>query len=158
MSSDRQVYDNAGVARTVGLTPGDVQQERRGVCLPLILPLVAPRLLALGAGERRVGGSGPGSERVLRHVYPQSDHRTASEVDDGVDSDHLQVQLYLPGPFDGACHHQGGTDGACLLRTEPRAFVREGLACLRGQGQLVPRNSREGEESRAVPQDTWLPT
>lgn len=53
MSSNRQVYDNTGVARTVGLTPGNVQQERRGVCLPPILPLVAPRLLALGAVERR---------------------------------------------------------------------------------------------------------
>ena len=79
--------------------------------------------------------SGPlarGSERVLRHVYPQSDHRAASEVDDGVDSDHLQVQLYVPGPLDGACHHQGGTDGTRLLWTEASTLVREGLAGARG--------------------------
>lgn len=64
-----------------------------------------------------------GSEWVLRHVYPQSDHGAASEVDDGVDSDHFQVQLYFPGPFDGACHHQGGTDGACLPHIEFSAFI-----------------------------------
>lgn len=68
--------------------------------------------------------SGPparGSERVLGHVYPQSDHGAAPEVDDGVDGDHFQVQLDVPGPFDGAGHHQGGTDGTRLLRrTEPR--------------------------------------
>lgn len=57
-----------------------------------------------------------GSERVLRHVYPQSDHGAASEVDDSVDRDHFQVQLYVPRPFDGTCHHQGGTDGARLLK------------------------------------------
>lgn len=67
---------------------------------------------------------------ILRHVYPQSDHGAASEVDDGVDSDHFQVQLYFPGPFDGACHHQGGTDGACLLWTEPGIPVRESLTGL----------------------------
>lgn len=81
-----------------------------------------------------------GSEWVLRHVYPQSDHGAASEVDDGVDSDHFQVQLYFPGPFDGACHHQGGTDGACLLWTEPGIPVRESLTGLRNQGELDPRS------------------
>lgn len=80
-----------------------------------------------------------GSERVLGHVYPQSDHRAASEVDDGVDSDHFQVQLYVPGPFDGACHHQGGTDGTRLLWTEPGIPVRQGLANVRGQVSGTPK-------------------
>lgn len=63
------------------------------------------------------------SEWVLRHIYPQSDHRAASEVDDGVDSDHFQVQLQVSGPFDGACHHQGGTDGARLPHIEFSALI-----------------------------------
>lgn len=64
-----------------------------------------------------------GSERVLRHVYPQSDHGAASEVDDSVDRDHFQVQLYVPRPFDGTCHHQGGTDGARLPHIEFSALI-----------------------------------
>lgn len=64
-----------------------------------------------------------GSERVLGHIYPQSDHGAASEVDDRVDCDHFQVQLYVPRPFDGACHHQGGTDGARLPHIEFSALI-----------------------------------
>lgn len=58
--------------------------------LSLSFLLFSCPLVQLRGGVR---GSGPGSERVLRHVYPQPDHGTASEVDDGVDSDHFQVQL-----------------------------------------------------------------
>lgn len=73
-----------------------------------------------------------GSERILGHVYPQSDHGAASEVDDSVDGDHLQVQLDVPRPFDGACHHQGGTDRPCLLWTEPGAPVRNDTVLAEG--------------------------
>lgn len=73
-----------------------------------------------------------GSERILRHIYPQSDHGAASEVDDSVDSDHLQVQLDVPRPFDGACHHQGGTDRPCLLWTQPGVLVRNDTILVEG--------------------------
>lgn len=73
-----------------------------------------------------------GSEWILRHIYPQSDHRAASEVDDSVDGDHLQVQLDVPRPFDGACHHQSGTDRPCLLWTEPGALVKTDTMLVEG--------------------------
>lgn len=84
-----------------------------------------------------------GSERVLRHVYPQSDHGAASEVDDSVDRDHFQVQLYVPRPFDGTCHHQGGTDGARLLRTEPGRLVREGQTAEGGRVNWTPEAAEQ---------------
>lgn len=87
-----------------------------------------------------------GSERVLRHIYPQSDHGAASEVDDRVDRDHFQVQLYVPRPFDGACHHQGGTDGARLLWTEPGILVRERLAGINRAGEPDSRSCRATAE------------
>lgn len=106
------------------MPPGDIQQERCNVCLALILagflsPPV-PRCWWKAVSEALARGS----ERILRHIYPQSDHGAASEVDDSVDSDHLQVQLDVPRPFDGACHHQGGTDRPCLLWTEPGELVK----------------------------------
>lgn len=87
-----------------------------------------------------------GSERVLGHIYPQSDHGAASEVDDCVDRDHFQVQLYVPRPFDGACHHQGGTDGARLLWTEPGILVRERLAGVNRAGEPDSRSCRATAE------------
>lgn len=106
---------------------GDVQPKRPHVCLILGPSLVSPLLCPLVQLEAVSEAAAWRSERVLGHIYPQSDHRAASEVDDGVDCDHFQVQLYVPGPFDGASHHQGGTDGARLLWTEPGILVREGL-------------------------------
>lgn len=54
-------------------------------------------------------------EGVLWYEYPQPDDRASSEVDDGVNSDHFQVQLNSTGPLHGAGHHQSGTDWSCLL-------------------------------------------
>lgn len=106
---------------------GDVQPKRPPICLTLELSLVSPLLCPSVQLEAVSEAAARCSEWVLGHIYPQSDHRAASEVDDGVDRDHFQVQLYVPGPFDGACHHQGGTDGARLLWMEPGILVREGL-------------------------------
>lgn len=105
------------------MPPGDIQQERCNVCLALILagflsPPV-PRCWWKAVSEALARGS----ERILRHIYPQSDHGAASEVDDSVDSDHLQVQLDVPRPFDGACHHQGGTHRPCLPHIELSTLV-----------------------------------
>lgn len=58
-----------------------------------------------------------GLEGVLWYVYPQPDDRASSEVDDGVDGDHFQVQLNSTGPLHGAGHHQRSTDGSRLLCT-----------------------------------------
>lgn len=66
-----------------------------------------------GAGEGSGGGS---SERVLGHEYRQPYDGAASEVDDVVDRDHLQVQHHLPGAFDGPGQDQRGAHVAGLLR------------------------------------------
>lgn len=128
----------------MGVSSGNVQQERRGCPSRSHSPsLLFSSPVPWRCGEA-VSEAPPGpSERVLRHMYPQPDHRAASEVDDGVDSDHFQVQLYVPGPFDGARHHQRGTDGARLLWTEPGTLVREDLTHLRGEGELDPRSPPE---------------
>lgn len=59
-----------------------------------------------------------GLEGVLWYIYPQPDDRASSEVNDGVNSDHFQVQLNSTGPLHGAGHHQSGTDRSCLLWTK----------------------------------------
>lgn len=59
-----------------------------------------------------------GLEWVLWYKYPQPDDGASSEVDDGVDSDHFQVQLNSAGPFHRTGHHQRSTDWSCLLCTE----------------------------------------
>lgn len=102
---------------------GDVQPKRPPICLTLELSLVSPLLCPLVQLEAVSEAAARRSERVLGHIYPQSNHRAASEVDDGVDRDHFQVQLYVPGPFDGASHHQGGTDGARLPHIEFSALI-----------------------------------
>lgn len=118
------VCDSTGRGQDARLIPqGDVQQERCNVCLALILagffsPPV-PRCWLKAVSEALTQGS----ERILGHVYPQSDHGAASEVDDSVDGDHLQVQLDVPRPFDGACHHQGGTDRPCLPHIELSTLI-----------------------------------
>lgn len=56
-----------------------------------------------------------GLEGVLWHVYPQPDDRASSEVDDGVNGDHFQVQLNSTGPLHGAGHHQRSADRSRLL-------------------------------------------
>lgn len=48
------------------------------------------------------------SERMLRHEYRQADDGAASEVDDVVDGDHLQVQHHLLRAADGPRQDQGG--------------------------------------------------
>ena len=53
---------------------------------------------------------------MLRHEYRQADDGAAPEVDDVVDSDHLQVQHHLLGPLDGPRQDQGGAHVAGLLR------------------------------------------
>lgn len=64
-----------------------------------------------------------GLERVLWYVYPQPDDRASPEVDDGVNSDHFQVQLNSTGPFHGTGHHQGSTDRSRLPHVEFPALV-----------------------------------
>lgn len=73
----------------------------------------------------RGGGAGKGdakesvrgsSERVLGHEYRQPYDGAASEVDDVVDRDHLQVQHHLPGAFDGPGQDQRGAHVAGLLQ------------------------------------------
>lgn len=59
-----------------------------------------------------------GLEGVLWYVYPQPDDRASSEVDNGVNSDHFQVQLNSTGPLHGAGHHQSSTDRSRLLCTK----------------------------------------
>lgn len=59
-----------------------------------------------------------GLEGVLWYVYPQPDDRASSEVDDGVNSDHFQVQLNSTGPLHRASHHQCSTDWSRLLCTK----------------------------------------
>lgn len=113
------MYNNTGGVRTSALTPRGTFSRKGVTSVSLSSSLCFFSSPVPWCLRGSVGGASPGSERVLRHVYPQSDHGAASEVDDGVDGDHFQVQLYVPGPFDGACHHQGGTDGARLLWTEP---------------------------------------
>lgn len=58
------------------------------------------------------------SERVLRYEYRQTNNGGASEVDDIVDGDHLQVQHHLLRASDGPRQDQCGTDIAGLLETE----------------------------------------
>lgn len=64
-----------------------------------------------------------GLEWVLWYKYPQPDDRASSEVDDGVDSDHFQVQLNSARPFHRTGHHQRSTDGSCLPHVEFPALV-----------------------------------
>lgn len=71
-----------------------------------------------------------GLEWVLWYIYPQPDDRASPEVDDGVNSDHFQVQLNSTGPFHGTGHHQGSTDRSRLLYTkqeEASEISRNGL-------------------------------
>ena len=56
------------------------------------------------------------SERVLRYKYRQTYDGAASEVDDIVDSDHLQVKHDLPGPLDGPWQDKRGAHVAGLLQ------------------------------------------
>lgn len=52
---------------------------------------------------------------MLRDVYREPYDRAATEVDEIVDRDHLQVQDQFFGAPDGACQNQSGTDIAGLL-------------------------------------------
>lgn len=52
---------------------------------------------------------------MFRHVYRQANDGAASEVDDVVDRDHLQVQHHLPGTCDWPGEDQRGADVAGLL-------------------------------------------
>lgn len=56
-----------------------------------------------------------GSERVLGDKYRQADDGAASEVDDVVDRDHLQVQHHLPRSLDGTRQDKCGAHIAGLL-------------------------------------------
>ena len=58
------------------------------------------------------------SERVLRDKYRQTYDGAASEVDDVVDSDHLQVQHHLSGSLDGPWEDECGAHVTGLLRDE----------------------------------------
>lgn len=53
---------------------------------------------------------------MFRHVYRQADDGAASEVDDVVDRDHLQVQHQLAGAFDWPGEDQRGAHVAGLLQ------------------------------------------
>lgn len=53
---------------------------------------------------------------MLWHKYRQTYDGAASEVDDVVDSDHLQVQHHLLRPFDRPWQDQGGTHITSLLQ------------------------------------------
>lgn len=55
------------------------------------------------------------SERMFRDKYRQPDDGAASEVDDVVDRDHLQVQHHMFRPFDWPCQDQSGAHITGLL-------------------------------------------
>lgn len=64
---------------------------------------------------KKKSSSAASSERMFRHVYRQANDGAASEVDDVVDRDHLQVQHHLPGTCDWPGEDQRGADVAGLL-------------------------------------------
>lgn len=63
------------------------------------------------------------SERVLRDKYRQTYDGAASEVDDVVDRDHLQVQHHLPGPLDGPGQDQRGAHVTGLSHVKLSSLV-----------------------------------
>lgn len=64
---------------------------------------------------------------MLWDKYCQSYDGAASEVDDIVDCDHLQVQHHLPGSLDGTRQDECGTHvTGLLLLKEGRQRVRNG--------------------------------
>lgn len=69
-------------------------------------------MIVSGAIKVHVGPS----ERVLRDKYRQAYDGAASEVDDVVDRDHLQVQHHLPRPPEGPRQDERGAHIAGLLR------------------------------------------
>lgn len=66
------------------------------------------------------------SERVLRHKYRQTYDGAASEVDDVVDGNHLQVQHQLFRPLDGPWQDKSGADITGLLYEKKRKDKEEG--------------------------------
>ena len=62
---------------------------------------------------------------MLRHEDHQADDGAASEVDDVVDGDHLQIQHQLLGAFDRPGQDQGGAHVTGLLRYEEEEKRRE---------------------------------
>lgn len=60
---------------------------------------------------------------MFRHVYRQANDGAASEVDDVVDRDHLQVQHHLPGTCDWPGEDQRGADVAGLPHGKLSAIV-----------------------------------
>lgn len=60
------------------------------------------------------------SERVLWYKYRQTYDGAASEVDDVVDGNHLQVQHHLLGPLDGPWQDKSGAHVTGLLCEKKR--------------------------------------
>lgn len=60
---------------------------------------------------------------MLRYEYRQTNNGGASEVDDIVDGDHLQVQHHLLRASDGPRQDQCGTDIAGLSHVKLPSFV-----------------------------------
>lgn len=80
------------------LTPQETCFSRKGLPSVSLSKLSGfSASLSLGAVGQCQRPSARRSERVLGHIYPQSNHRAASEVDDGVDRDHFPSPVVCPG-------------------------------------------------------------